>query len=102
MGDSAGTFDDRDTDELAAALFDHLEATAELPIDPTANRWLGEAEAAARDIADGTAPDSVVRKRANQVQHLLQEAGDTEHDSAAEHVDAALAIATELVERLED
>jgi len=87
--------------ELAAGMHAHLEATEQLPIDPTANRWLGEAEAAAADVADGSAPESVVHKRATQVRHLLQSAGDTDHEPAEDHVDAALAMATELVERFE-
>ena len=42
---------------LAAALHTHLATTEELPIDPTANRWLGEAQATAADVADGSAPE---------------------------------------------
>lgn len=85
--------------ELAAALHTHLAATAELPIDPTANRWLGEAQAVAADVADGSAPDAVVTKRARQVVHLLENAGDLDNDEAGRHVDAALAVARELVAR---
>ncbi|WP_247006177.1 hypothetical protein [Halorientalis litorea] len=85
--------------ELVAALHDHLEATARLPIDPTTNRWLGEAQAAAADIADGTAPDSVVEKRAEQVRHLLENAGNPENEQARAHVTAALALARELLAR---
>ncbi|RXK50001.1 hypothetical protein [Halorientalis pallida] len=84
---------------LAAALHTHLAATEELPIDPTANRWLGEAQAAAADVADGSAPDAVVTKRARQVVHLLESAGDLDNDTAVRHVDAALAMAEELVKR---
>lgn len=85
--------------ELVAALHDHLEATAQLPIDATTNRWLGEAEAAAADIADGPAPDSVVEKRAGQVRHLLENAGTPENEQAREHATAALALTRELLAR---
>lgn len=88
-----------DRTELAAALHAHLAATEELPIDPTANRWLGEAQAAAADVADGSAPDAVVTKRARQVVRLLESAGDLDNDDAVQHVGAALTIARELVER---
>ncbi|WP_084802590.1 hypothetical protein [Halorientalis sp. IM1011] len=88
--------------ELAAALHAHLAATEGLPIDPTANRWLGEAQAAAADVADGTAPDPVVTKRASQVVRLLESAGDLDNAEAAGRVDAALAVARELVARGDD
>jgi ABC-type cobalamin transport system ATPase subunit len=88
--------------DLAAALHTHLAATEELPIDPTANRWLGEAQAAAADVADGSAPDAVVTKRARQVVRLLESAGDLDNDEAVRHVDAALAVARELVDRGEN
>ncbi len=88
-----------DRAELAAALHAHLAATEELPIDPTANRWLGEAQAAAADVADGSAPDAVVTKRARQVVRLLESAGDLDNDAAACRVDAALTVARELVAR---
>lgn len=43
-----------DADDLASRVADlhsHLVATAELPIDPKTNRWLGEAKAVASDAA---------------------------------------------------
>jgi hypothetical protein len=98
----AGVPAEMDRGELAAALHGHLAATEELPIDPTANRWLGEAQAAAADVADGTAPDAVVTKRARQVVRLLDSAGALDNADAARHVDTALAVARELVERGED
>jgi hypothetical protein len=86
--------------ELAAAMYEHLRATEELPIDPTANRWLGEAQAAAADVADGDPPESVLAKRAAQVEHLLENAGETGHPEGQRRVEAAHAAATELTERL--
>jgi len=88
-----------DRGELAAALHAHLAATEELAIDPTANRWLGEAQAAAADVADGTAPDAVLTKRARQVERLLESAGDPDNAEAARRVDAALAVAREILAR---
>lgn len=88
-----------DRAELAAALHEQLAATEELPIDPTANRWLGEAQAAAADVADGTAPDAVVTERARQVEHLLESAGDLDNAAAGRHVEAALELARELIAR---
>jgi hypothetical protein len=89
-------------EELASAMHDHLRATEELPIDPTANRWLGEAQAAASDVATGEYPDAVLLKRAEQVQRLLESAGDLQHSEAREHVETAHTMATELVERLSE
>lgn len=91
-----------DREELAAALHAHLAATEELAIDPTANRWLGEAQAAAADVADGIAPDAVVTKRAGQVERLLENAGDLDNADAARCVDAALAVAREILARADD
>ncbi|WP_336000384.1 hypothetical protein [Halorientalis halophila] len=91
-----------DRSELAAALHAHLAATEQLPIDPTANRWLGEAQAAAADVADGTAPDRAVEKRARQVRRLLENAGDPANADAVRHLDAASAIAEELIARADD
>jgi hypothetical protein len=85
---------------LTGALYDHLEATAARPIDPTANRWLGEATAVAADVADGSAPESAIGKRAGQVRALLGETGPIEDDTAATHVDAAERIAATLCDRL--
>ena len=98
---------DTDTADLGgmdrAALVDtlhaHLEATAGLPIDPAANRWLGEAEAVVADIAEGDPAPAVVTDRAGTVVRLLESAGDTDNDEAAACVDAALAVARELVAR---
>jgi len=91
-----------DRSELATALHEHLAATERLPIDPTANRWLGEAQAAAADAAGGDVPPAVVTKRARQVVRLLESAGDTDHPEADRRVAAAFKIARELCERGDD
>ncbi|ELY57690.1 hypothetical protein [Natronolimnohabitans innermongolicus] len=72
-------------------LHDHLEATAELPIDRQANRWLGEAEAIARDAASHDLEREVVVDRVRKVQRLLSEVDETGHDEADDHLEAAKA-----------
>ncbi|WP_252698973.1 hypothetical protein [Natronosalvus vescus] len=81
-----------ETDDLTThvdAIYRHLEATAELPIDHRTNRWLGEAEAVARDAAENDLDEATIRKRIRQVEHLLAEADETGHDDADEHLAAA-------------
>lgn len=77
-------------------LHEHLERTAELPIDPRTNRWLGEAEAVARDAATSDLDAETTRRRVAQVEHLLEEAGETGHDEADAHLDAARRLCREL------
>ncbi|WP_306058324.1 hypothetical protein [Natronococcus wangiae] len=84
--------DDRPADPLEVqleALRDHLEATAELPIDPKTNRWLGEAEAVARDAAQNDVDPATARERVGQVQRLLSAADEPDHEEAAAHLEAA-------------
>ncbi|ELY54089.1 hypothetical protein C491_19877 [Natronococcus amylolyticus DSM 10524] len=84
MTDSEDSLEDQ-----LAALRDHLEATAELPIDPQTNRWLGEAEAVARDAAAADVDPETARKRIQQVQRLLSAADDPDHEDAVAHCEAA-------------
>ena len=84
------------------ALATHLTATADRPVPPATNRWLGEAEAVARDLAERPADPDTVRERTGHVVRLLREAGDTEDERADEHVAAALKLADELVAELTD
>ena len=79
------------------ALHDHLAATAELPIDRDTSRWLGEAEAVARDAATNDLDPAPTMKRVRQVRELLAEADDPEHETAAEHVVAARELCSELL-----
>lgn len=76
-------------EERLTALYTHLEATAELPIDPKTNRWLGEAEAVAHDAMTGDVDPETARKRVCQVRRLLSEAGEPAHEEARSHVAAA-------------
>ncbi|QCC50964.1 hypothetical protein [Halapricum salinum] len=87
-------------DERRAAvveLHDHLAATAELPIERTANRWIGEAEAVAADLVDAPNDPELIRTRASHIVDLLAEVDDTGAPAADEHVSAA----AELAERLQ-
>lgn len=81
-------------DELYAA----LEATAELPIDREANRWLGEAEAVARDAAMNELERAVVRERVREVDRLLSEVEDVESETASERIEEARALCEQILE----
>jgi hypothetical protein len=87
-----------DLDELLASLHDHLEATEELPLDESANRLLGEAEAVAADAAQGNISDDVARERVEKVSELLAEIDDTGHDEGDQHVAAARRAADRILE----
>lgn len=71
------------------ALADHLSATAERPIPPATNRWLGEAEAVARDGATEGLDTETRRKRVRQVFELLESAEKTGDEVADNHIEAA-------------
>ncbi len=98
----APTNDDSETahelDELVGQLHDHLVATAELPIERTANRWLGEAEAVARDAATNDLDVATTTTRVEQVRHLLTEAGELECDTAEDHRRAACELCERILE----
>jgi hypothetical protein len=89
---------ERDRDALLADLHDHLAATAELPIDRDANRWIGEAEAVAADLATNDLSPETVEERVGHVRDLLTEVEATEHPEADDHVAAARDIAARLLE----
>lgn len=76
------------------ALYEHLAATAEMPIERRASRLLGEAEAVADDLRECDPP--VRRERAAVVVELLEEVDSTGHEPADERVERARAIAAEL------
>ena len=87
--------DPNDPDELAAELYRELAATESLPIERTANRWIGEAQAVAREIRDADS-EEVRREGARDVVRLLSEVDGTENERADERVERA----RELAERL--
>lgn len=91
---------DEDARERAAALHEHLAATAERPVETGASRWLGEAEAVARDAAGDGVPEAAVAKRVGQVVELLANVDDTGDDEADDHVAAARELAAALESEL--
>lgn len=72
------------------ALADHLIATADRPVPPSTNRWLGEAEAVARDAASEGLDSATRRKRVQQAADLLESADDTGDEPADRHIEAAI------------
>lgn len=83
-------------DSLVESLHSHLEATQELPVETTASRWIGEAEAVVADVVGG-APEAAIEKRVGQARHLLENVDGTGDSEADDHVERA----RELVERIE-
>ena len=79
------------TDPRAAvdALAAHLTATADRPVPPATNRWLGEAEAVARDAASDDLDTQTRQKRVRQVATLLESADETDDAVADRHIEAA-------------
>ncbi|APW98662.1 hypothetical protein CHINAEXTREME_13125 [Halobiforma lacisalsi AJ5] len=78
----------------------HLEATGELPLERSASRVLGEAEAVASDAAAGDLDAETVRERVRTVRDLLGELDldGIEHDEARAHVEAALERCADVLE----
>lgn len=83
------------TDERLADLHDHLAATAELPLDREATRWVAEAEAVAGDCLDIADP-AVRRRRIGHVVDLLSNVDATGHPEGDEHIEAARTLAAAL------
>jgi hypothetical protein len=83
------------TDGRLADLHDHLAATAELPLDREATRWIAEAEAVAGDCLDIADPE-VRRRRVGHVADLLSNVDGTGHPDGDVHVEAARALAAAL------
>jgi hypothetical protein len=86
------------SDDPRIELYERLAATGELPVDRTASRWLGEAEAVAADIRHVDDP-AVVADRAGTVVELLAEVESTGHPDADEHVQEARELAAALAGR---
>ncbi|SDY03506.1 hypothetical protein [Halobellus clavatus] len=85
------------TTDPATELYECLEATAELPVDRTASRLLGEAQAVAADVRD-VDDAAVATERAGVVADLLAEVDGTGHPAADEHVARARELAARLSE----
>ena len=72
------------------ALATHLTATADRPVPPATNRWLGEAEAVARDATSNDLDAETRQKRVRQVATLLESADETDDVVADRHIEAAI------------
>jgi len=72
------------------ALATHLTATADRPVAPATNRWLGEAEAVARDATSDDLDKQTRQKRVRQVVTLLESADETDDVVADRHIEAAI------------
>lgn len=87
-----------------AAIHNQLDATAELPVDPAASTYLGEAEAVAADavaaIHDGHVDVAITRTE--QVATLLDHIDTTGNDDADRHVEAAIQLAAAVLETTRD
>ena len=90
--------DEHALERRLARLSYHIEATAELPVDRQASRWLGEAEAVARDVAGSDLERPVVAERVATVQELLAEVEGTGHEDADEHLETARRECVDLLE----
>lgn len=91
---------DTDIHELVEELHAQLQATEELDIHYTANRWIGEAEAVAADITGDDVSEQVIEKRVTQIEDLLYTVDETENQEANEHIGAARSLAERIDERL--
>lgn len=89
------------TDEEGATLaelHERLRATAERPVEPTASRWIGEAEAVAGDLVGADVGADVVEERLGHVVDLLANVDGTGDPEADDHVAAAVRIAEDLLD----
>ncbi|WP_135363033.1 hypothetical protein [Halosimplex halophilum] len=92
--------------ERVERLHAELEATEERPVDRTASRWIGEAQAVAGDAAGlaadaaGSAADesaaSTVRERVGHVADLLDNVDGTGDPAADERVATARSLAEDI------
>ena len=85
------------TDERLQALHEHLAETGERPVERSASRWLGEAEAVTADIAEGDISEDVLTERLSTVDHILSHVDSTGDGVADDHVEAARVIVDELL-----
>lgn len=89
-------------DELAglvSSLHDHLEATAERPVETDASRLLGEAQSIAADLDAADLEQDTIHERIETILDLLDEIDGTGDDEADEHVAAARRAGERALER---
>ena len=70
-------------------------------MERTASRWIGEAEAVARDVVEADLSPPVVAERLGHVRDLLAEVEETEDEQATEHVDRAIEVTETVLDDLE-
>src|SRR6056297_254423 len=90
-----------DLDEVLESVHEHLVATGALPVERTAARWIGEAEAIAGDVATADLESAVLASRLGHVRSLLAEVESTGDDQADEHLERARALTNRALERLD-
>lgn len=95
------TTDDSEFRDDVRRLHDHLAASQERPVERTASRWIGEAEAVAADLVGGGVERDVLRKRLTHVEELLGHVDGTDDSAADDHVAEAKRIAADLLDRLD-
>ncbi len=91
-----------DVRALVEELARELEATAERPVERTASRWIGEAEAVAAGIVGPDVEMAVIEERIGHVDRLLSEVETTGDPTADEHVDAATQLVERILQKLDD
>ncbi|CAI49897.1 uncharacterized protein NP_3612A [Natronomonas pharaonis DSM 2160] len=82
-------------------LHEELAATQELPVERTASRWIGEAEAVAGDLVGVDSDSDLVYRRVSHVVDLLANVDETGDDTADQHLAEAKRLAAEVVELTE-
>ncbi|MFB6268974.1 MAG: hypothetical protein ABEH83_03460 [Halobacterium sp.] len=87
-------------DDRLRALHDHLEATGERPVETSASRYLGEAQAVVADALKPDTSEQVVQERVQQARKLLSHVDATGDERADEHVAAARECCAELLDNL--
>lgn len=98
---SSGSGADRDEyRSLLEHLHSALQATEELPIEPSANRWLGEAQAVVADLVTDVPEVEVLAERLEHVDRLLGEIDDTGHPTAEDQLEEAIETVAKLHDRL--
>lgn len=90
-----------EVEEKVEKLHDHLAATQELPVELTASRWIGEAEAVAGDLVGSDTDVEVIYRRIRHVVDLLENVDTTGHETANHHLAEAKQLAAEMVDETE-
>lgn len=88
--------DETERRDVVVELYEALAATAERPVERTASRWIGEAEAIAADLVDAPNDPELIRDRTAHIVSLLEQVDDTGDRIATERVEAAKSLADRL------